>query len=403
MSNATTLRARIEELSLAIETQKQVLRDLETSLTNARRDLNGYLDPMARLPLEISSEIFTRCLPDSPRPSNSDEAPMLFLNICHRWTNIAISTPSLWTTIHCESPNAAAVVELQARLNRTRGLPLSLSLRGHLEPDVHVVVTQYAAHVQTLQLQYEHLKQIVTPFLSLTKLKVFRTTADPPGSLRLCIDVLGAAPALVECDFLNLRTPQNDIALVEFTHPRLRHLRLGEMKVGEWENAAAILDYLTLPALETLLISHFDISTDQFVSFLSRSSAPLKSLFIGALDDDDILDQCFRLVPGVTDLTLSFLSYCPSPFPVLQWIETVLPNLHNLRIRCPLSADTDYDVVVGALAARRTVSNTQLQSFELLSTNREPPRPDTNIIAAFRQLVADGMHIHVGPKNDNYV
>ncbi|KAJ7490699.1 hypothetical protein FB451DRAFT_1513562, partial [Mycena latifolia] len=100
------LRTRIEELSLAIEQQKQILRDLDRRKSDAQRDLNvilDSLDPMARLPLEISSNIFTRCLPSIPQP-NPSTAPMVFLNVSHLWSHIALSTPSLWTTIHVDSP-----------------------------------------------------------------------------------------------------------------------------------------------------------------------------------------------------------------------------------------------------------------------------------------------------------
>ncbi|KAJ6481092.1 hypothetical protein C8R45DRAFT_775789, partial [Mycena sanguinolenta] len=86
---------RIDEISLAVERQKQVLRDLEKSRNEARRQLNATLDPMALLLVEILSEIFVRCLSNSLRP-HTVEAPLLFLRICHLWAYIAIATPSLW-------------------------------------------------------------------------------------------------------------------------------------------------------------------------------------------------------------------------------------------------------------------------------------------------------------------
>ncbi|KAJ7934670.1 hypothetical protein B0H13DRAFT_1482313, partial [Mycena leptocephala] len=86
---------RIEEISSLITRQKNVLRDLEKSRSHLRRQLNSTLDPIARLPLELSSDIFQRCLPMSSYP-DPHYAPMLFLNVCHSWTEIALSTPSLW-------------------------------------------------------------------------------------------------------------------------------------------------------------------------------------------------------------------------------------------------------------------------------------------------------------------
>ncbi|KAJ7133412.1 hypothetical protein C8R44DRAFT_611217, partial [Mycena epipterygia] len=98
MTSATELRARIADLSSTIKRQKQILKDLEKNRSDARRDLNAVLDPMARLPLEVSSDIFTLCLPIIPRPDSSI-APMVFLDVCHLWSRIALSTPSLWTAI----------------------------------------------------------------------------------------------------------------------------------------------------------------------------------------------------------------------------------------------------------------------------------------------------------------
>ncbi|KAJ7774949.1 hypothetical protein B0H16DRAFT_1408086, partial [Mycena metata] len=91
------IEARIDELSAEIERQKNILDQLERSRKVAYRQLNAIRDPVARLPLEISSEIFLQCLSLSPRPpADPRVAPMLLLNICNAWTNIALSNPALW-------------------------------------------------------------------------------------------------------------------------------------------------------------------------------------------------------------------------------------------------------------------------------------------------------------------
>ncbi|KAJ7745203.1 hypothetical protein DFH07DRAFT_702208, partial [Mycena maculata] len=88
---------RIEELSLAIARQREVLKDLENQKSVVQGDLNAILDPMARLPAEISSDIMLCCLPTGTIPyPDPQAAPMIFLNICRSWSNIALSTPALW-------------------------------------------------------------------------------------------------------------------------------------------------------------------------------------------------------------------------------------------------------------------------------------------------------------------
>ncbi|KAJ6453156.1 hypothetical protein C8R45DRAFT_762361, partial [Mycena sanguinolenta] len=94
-----------------------------------------------RLPVEISSEILVRCLPDSPRVY-PHQVPLSFLRICHRWTDIALATPSLWTSILWES--IADAVNLDSWLQQARVLPLCTSLHGDLRPDAAAVMKKHA-------------------------------------------------------------------------------------------------------------------------------------------------------------------------------------------------------------------------------------------------------------------
>ncbi|KAJ7763594.1 hypothetical protein DFH07DRAFT_1059264, partial [Mycena maculata] len=93
------LQTRLEKISADIDLQKEVLRKLEHSKSLVQGQLNAICDPMARLPLEIWPEIFLGCLPLLPEPGAHD-APMLLLNICHKWTDITLATPALWAAIH---------------------------------------------------------------------------------------------------------------------------------------------------------------------------------------------------------------------------------------------------------------------------------------------------------------
>ncbi|KAJ6510707.1 hypothetical protein C8R45DRAFT_775783, partial [Mycena sanguinolenta] len=85
---------RIRELDTKIDFHKELLKQLQNDKSLLQRQLNAVHDPIARLPLEISSQIFLQSLPH-PKPGASD-VPMLLLNVCNTWTDIALSTPDLW-------------------------------------------------------------------------------------------------------------------------------------------------------------------------------------------------------------------------------------------------------------------------------------------------------------------
>ncbi|KAJ6577777.1 hypothetical protein B0H19DRAFT_985394, partial [Mycena capillaripes] len=97
------IQARIDQFSADINLQKTDLKQLECDKSAAQRELNAIRDPMARLPLELSSDIFLQCLPETPMP-DACVAPMLLLNVCNMWSDIALSTPALWATISLNSP-----------------------------------------------------------------------------------------------------------------------------------------------------------------------------------------------------------------------------------------------------------------------------------------------------------
>ncbi|KAJ7727231.1 hypothetical protein B0H16DRAFT_1331657, partial [Mycena metata] len=93
--SVTQLEARIAQISSDIALQQEVLKSLERKKSAAQRQLNAIRDPIAQLPLEISSEIFLGCLTSQRKPG-SHIAPLLLLNICNTWTDIALSTPAMW-------------------------------------------------------------------------------------------------------------------------------------------------------------------------------------------------------------------------------------------------------------------------------------------------------------------
>jgi hypothetical protein len=154
--SVTELQARIAKLSTYIDLQKEVLKHLEREKRLVQRRLNAVLDPVARLPLEISSEIFLCSLPRAPLPEPGDRhGPMQLLNICNAWTDIALSTPALWTAIHIALPYTEDLKEVVAAwLQRACGQPLTISLSvcGEFDEGVADIIWRRAQQLKHLQI-----------------------------------------------------------------------------------------------------------------------------------------------------------------------------------------------------------------------------------------------------------
>ncbi|KAJ7745761.1 hypothetical protein B0H16DRAFT_1462759 [Mycena metata] len=55
--------------------------------------------PILTLPVDVTTEIFLRCLPPPPKTPRVSDAPLLLVRICRQWRDIAISTPELWASL----------------------------------------------------------------------------------------------------------------------------------------------------------------------------------------------------------------------------------------------------------------------------------------------------------------
>ncbi|KAJ6543984.1 hypothetical protein B0H19DRAFT_1238557, partial [Mycena capillaripes] len=100
------LRDRLAELDAQIPS-------LEAERRKILRKLRTLKFPVLTLPAEVTTEIFIQCVPPEeadfrggdfdierdrmvPRLTN---APLLLLQICQVWRNVALATPRLWSTI----------------------------------------------------------------------------------------------------------------------------------------------------------------------------------------------------------------------------------------------------------------------------------------------------------------
>ncbi|KAJ6554341.1 hypothetical protein B0H19DRAFT_1153231 [Mycena capillaripes] len=110
--------------------------------------------PALTLPVEITSEIFLRCIDASAsisledKPSNPlDNPPILLTKICRDWRLIALSTPQLWSRVYLEFGGKHGlrtgyidswwVSFLETWLSRAHHQPLTVVISNLNHPDPH--------------------------------------------------------------------------------------------------------------------------------------------------------------------------------------------------------------------------------------------------------------------------
>ncbi|KAJ7140149.1 hypothetical protein C8R46DRAFT_602837 [Mycena filopes] len=413
MSSLDALNARIQQLSVAIS-------DLEIQRSSARRKLNILRDPMARLPLEISSEIFIQLhLAD-----DDGSTPIQLLRICHLWQDIALSTPSLWAIVHSDMPAAPRFYEgFQTWLARARNAPLSITLRGDIAPDVGAVLKQHALHLQTLQLTLDSPGELLEE-MSLTSLPILQKLSIEATEWGLvsyiwnCVATMHAAPFLTDFEVIGMRAEDPDEIYhgpSHLTHSSLQQLRLGSP--GQLPSSSCLLAFLTLPSLEHLLIAWLDIPYAELRSFFRRSASPLQSLYMELDPESDVECDWVPLVPSLVSLTLVMrhnrLPVAGDPIPILDQMARdtdILPNLLDLSITCWPATDEDYADLITVLT-RRASQRTQLRSFQLIFCFSDPAypgaecrRPNSSVLEALRKFVVkERIQIHLGPQEENYL
>ncbi|KAJ6558239.1 hypothetical protein B0H19DRAFT_132857 [Mycena capillaripes] len=380
---------------------------------------------MARLPFEISSEIFLECLPPLPELS-AHNVPMLLLNVCTSWTDIAASIPDLWTNVNIIFSRAEGLKEgLQAWLQCAVDRLLSISLRGPTPFDEGIlcIIWRHGQQLKHLELCCETVEDENSDEDASDECKIQFFGGLSPGPLPLLqtltirgstklhhwkgyfgpeiLELMRLAPNLVECSFPGVLSVYDTYSEPDGTlvHPALRRLIFGEH--GEHPDSNdEILNCLSLPALDSLSLSRRIVSGDDLFAFLKRSSPPLKELILGGGRDSGQLHRCLSLVPSLVrfemwclqadSLAGLFAALAGSSFPMI-------PNLRSLTIQgcAPAIPNSTWKT----LAGRRT-------ELHIVHIEMRPGAVNSitsDILAGFGELVADGMQLFIGTTERNFL
>ncbi|KAJ7130922.1 hypothetical protein C8R46DRAFT_1141468 [Mycena filopes] len=120
MSVNANLRTRIAEADTSIA---GLNREIDAALGGLKLRLKGVQDVRRRLqfeldaivyrvenlPHELTAEIFLQCLPSPSELSHPHKhhptkstAPLVFLEVCRAWRNVALATPRLWADLQLD-------------------------------------------------------------------------------------------------------------------------------------------------------------------------------------------------------------------------------------------------------------------------------------------------------------
>ncbi|KAF7375499.1 hypothetical protein MSAN_00437900 [Mycena sanguinolenta] len=412
------LRTRIVQLESEIEVQRKFLKKLEEDKSLVQRQLNATLDPVSRLPVEISSEIFLHSLATSA--GGRQDVPTGLLGICIAWRDIALATPALWTTVHIDFPCGNDVAKvLPIWFQRARNFPLfaSISLCGrslNWNHRVFDVLCRYGGQLKQLEILdnddlapddedrsidlFKDTTSVSLPLLQMLTIRCQHARRQYPASQ--IFQLLRGAPNIVE--FISDKVwTRGNLDSGSLVLPTLRRLIFGELTT---DTDDYILHYLTLPSLEILSLPMSYISGEHLVACIDRSGAPLRDLALGclfrAIDFFD-LHGCLRLIPSLTRFKIwnPLADVVTELFAALADSSSLLPNLHDLTIHI-YTGDESHISEISWRTLVRALSTRRMEHLYIVPVEASPPM---DVLTSLRELVVDGAKIHVGTEELNFV
>ncbi|KAF7332506.1 F-box domain-containing protein [Mycena kentingensis (nom. inval.)] len=341
MTSVADLRTSIAALEDDVTLHTTNLRSAQRELKRLQRQLKetAAFDVLS-LPPEVTAQIFLLCLPKALSPIESmlsynperPTAPLLFMQICTTWRNIALDTPKLWQSVAiCINPEKDAKELLETWVARATPYPVNLVLWAMSHsgdpPDCDAFLESLQQHssriggltlefgppevalfnattfdwsaLRTIDLAIEHHGRQDSTFVCLRdtpSLRSFMLHTSSPSlfdigwsaltelktdlSIENCLEALRLATTLTHAELeFTIRSDRPDIDDVDrVTHPNLQHLKLVECEIDEDEDEdeqTHALEFFIFPALRTLEIDDpSNLPQDILASFLERSSHP---------------------------------------------------------------------------------------------------------------------------------
>ncbi|KAF9462679.1 hypothetical protein BDZ94DRAFT_1260495 [Collybia nuda] len=232
---------QITQVNAEIARLHGIIDQLSLKRTELHIYVSGHealITPMRRLPQELLQEIFVHCLPTHHNPVMScREAPLLLGRVCSQWRTVSRSTPRLWSSIHItvvvdvppwtghewqtpieDEDGSHYIEEVQAWLNRSGGLPLSISL--FYPPPSHP--TEFEKRLVLILMEFSHRWKNISLFASSTSISLLSSLSH---------ETVPHLESLVLHTFMN-HSPTSGIQSFDiFLAPRLQKVSASHMKM----------------------------------------------------------------------------------------------------------------------------------------------------------------------------
>lgn len=145
--------------------------------------------PVHRVPVELIANCFLLALCDQIPEMSLDEPPLLFLVVCRRWRDIALSTPRLWSRILVQADKIThdglntALSAFAAWLRRSEPVPLSCYIKQpewqpQRQTKLLAIIFENAPRFLELHFDIYLSPNLLTPFTRLRTLSLLCDSRD---------------------------------------------------------------------------------------------------------------------------------------------------------------------------------------------------------------------------------
>ena len=319
-----------------LHTLDNKIKSLEESTYSLKRYRNTFV-PISRLPTEILSNIFKFTLPASfgildflPVPI----VPSYISHVCHRWRDISLNMPYLWSHINFAQLTPAGATEMLARAKMA---PLHLKAKtsrwstkkfetflGQIEAHIHH--TRHLSIMATPQILEQTFRRLVSSAPSLEQFFIVnRSKSNLPVTIPVNI-FDGIAPKLI-----SLRLDNCGIHWKSPSLKGLRDLELSSFPMGARTNVNTWLDALNqMSQLEKLsLRDGIPIHSVVPLPVIPVVLSSLTKLDISASARECVAVLAHLVLPALTRLCVNVQSHHPTGRDVQNLVPYVAHNANG--------------------------------------------------------------------------